>query len=67
MSHRKYLKNPTGAPLAASAEPARLMIIPNLTDAHGEPLIVRATGSLRRPVLTALVGFAALAASGRHA
>lgn len=55
------------APLTASAEPARLVIVPGLLDARGEPVIVRATGSLRRPVLHALVGFAALAASGRRA
>jgi hypothetical protein len=56
-------QEPARTALAASAEPVRLVIIPGLLDARGEPLIVRATGSLRRPVLTALVGFAALAMS----
>ncbi len=60
---RNIRHEPARTPLAASAEPARLVILPGLLDAEGEPVIVRATGSLRRPMFTALVGFAAMAIS----
>jgi hypothetical protein len=50
------------APLSASAEPVRLVIVPGLETPSGGPVWAMATGHPRRPVLTALVSFAALAA-----
>lgn len=49
MSHRQYRKNPSGAPLAASAEPARLILLPDLATASGGPVCGVATGHPRRP------------------
>lgn len=53
---------PRPAPLAASAEPPRLVIIPGLETPSGGPVLALATGHPRRPVLTAVASFAALAA-----
>jgi hypothetical protein len=49
MSHRKYRKNPIGAPLTACAEPARLILLPDLPTASGDPVCGVATGHPRRP------------------
>lgn len=51
MSQRHYRKNPFGAPLAASAEPARLILLPDLASASGGPVCGVATGHPRRPHL----------------
>lgn len=54
------------APLTASAEPPRLVIIPGLETPSGGPVLALATGHPRRPVLTALMSRAALAAQPAH-
>jgi hypothetical protein len=47
------LTAPARTPLAASAEPERLVKVPGLLDAQGEPVLAVATGSSRRPLLRA--------------
>lgn len=56
-------RKPDSAPLAAPAEPPRYVILPGLETPSGGPVLALATGHPRRPVLTALVSFASLAAS----
>lgn len=51
MSKRHSLKKPQGAPLAASAEPARLIMLPGVENASGGVLCGIATGHPRRPQL----------------
>lgn len=53
---------PRPTPLAASAEPPRLVILPGLETPSGGPVLALATGHPRRPLLTALATFATLAA-----
>ncbi|TCH97638.1 hypothetical protein EJV46_16095 [Roseococcus sp. SYP-B2431] len=55
------------APRFIAEEPPRLCMIPGLCDRAGEPLIVRATGSRRRPLLMAFASIAAAVASGSEA
>ena len=62
MAFRTSLKNRVKTPLAASAAPARLVIIPGLETPSGGPVLALETGHPRRPVLTALMSRAALAA-----
>ena len=62
MAFRTSLKNRVRTPLAASAAPARLVIIPGLETPSGGPVLALETGHPRRPVLTALSTRAALAA-----
>jgi hypothetical protein len=62
---RNRLAAPARAPLAASAEPERLVQVPGLYDAQGEPVLAVATGSSRRPLLRAFASTAAALAALR--
>lgn len=49
MSKRQYRKKPSGVPLGASTEPARLILLPDLANGSGGPVCGVATGHPRRP------------------
>lgn len=55
-------KRAHSAPLVASSDTPRLVILAGLETPSGEPVMALASGTARRPVLTALATFAALAA-----
>lgn len=62
-SRRNLRQQSVRAPQAASEEPRRLCLLHGVLDASGEPVRAVMFGNSRRPVIQALVGFAALAAS----
>lgn len=62
MSRAICPKKPAGESLAALDDVPRLVIVHGLQTPCGGPVLARATGHARRPVLTALVSFATLAA-----
>lgn len=55
-------EKPTGSPLAPLNDAPRLVLLDGLQTATGAPVLALASGTARRPVLTALVSFATLAA-----
>ncbi len=62
MSRATSPGKPAGAALTASDDVPRLVIVHGLQTPCGGPVLACATGPARRPVLTALVSFATLAA-----
>ncbi|WP_431301677.1 hypothetical protein [Sediminicoccus sp. BL-A-41-H5] len=63
MSRRKNSpKKPAGSPLVPLGDAPRLVLLEGLHTPSGGPVVAVATGPARRPVLTALVSFASLAA-----
>ena len=58
----KPARKPCRKPLTALAETARYVMLPGLVTPSGGPVLALATGHPRRPVLTALISFASLAA-----
>lgn len=63
MTGAKCPRNPAGESLAALGDVPRLVLLDGLQTPSGGPVLAMATGPARRPVLTALVSFASLAAS----
>lgn len=66
MSINKRGAHAHSAPLTASAEPPRPVIIPGLKTPSGGAVLALATGHPRRPVQTALMSRAALGAQPAH-
>ena len=62
MAFQNAVKTPLRSVQAASPDTPRLVIVPGLETPSGGPVLALATGHPRRPVLTALVSFASLAA-----
>jgi hypothetical protein len=58
---------PRSAPLRASAEPPRLVMLPCVLDASGAPLVAVAAGSVGRPSVRAYPDMAAALAALREA
>ncbi|MCW8086610.1 hypothetical protein [Sabulicella glaciei] len=63
MSRPDRITPPLRAPLAASEEPARRVLLPGLETPSGGPVEALATGHPRRPVLHVLGGLGALLAA----
>ncbi len=62
MTHTDSPRKPAGGPLTPLGDVPRLVLLEGLQTPSGGPVIAVATGPARRPVLTALVSFATLAA-----
>ncbi len=60
---RKRPARPVRAPLTPCAPLPRLVLLPGLETATGGPVLALATGSARRPVVRAMIGFGALVAA----